>query len=498
MKAFMVLTFLIVVLAVFFRIFKYTERIKIIADHSRDVQVATYAGDNLKFPLTGNFASAGPFFYGPWWYYFLEVVSFIPIGTLKFWYIATTLSLFFIFLIFKLGQEIENKFLGILAALFAAVSPAQIQNSLGVWNPSITPLLVLLSLFFAVRSIKNAKFYNLFFVSFFTVLAFTIHFQNILILPIIPITMAIVYFKFRHRKKLSWPLLFLIIGAFIPLIPLIYFDMTNHWFNSRNFLIYLLVDQYKIWVPNRWLTYATIYWPQTVSYIIGGSVVLSFVLIFSIGSLVLINLKKVTKNTPFFLIAITFFIEIILFRYYRGERVLYLSYFSHPTLFILSAWAVYKIIRINRLIGFVFLLLITFFTVNRVMLDIHSDAINLGGVEALKKDIYNTFPSSTFNIWECSQYGAPGHPLSYFIYEDGRESSSGINISVCENPGQRLEWELMTKMHLQGRFKDGSPFFKNVSTEITYKDTIEWWQKSPPKKGQGNFWKFVIENRFGN
>src|SRR3990167_10726570 len=106
MKAFMVLTFLIVVLAVFFRIFKYTERIKIIADHSRDVQVATYAGDNLKFPLTGNFASAGPFFYGPWWYYFLELASFIPLGSLGLWYTATGLSLLFVVLIFKLGQEI--------------------------------------------------------------------------------------------------------------------------------------------------------------------------------------------------------------------------------------------------------------------------------------------------------------------------------------------------------------------------------------------------------
>ncbi|OGD93659.1 hypothetical protein A2697_01585 [Candidatus Curtissbacteria bacterium RIFCSPHIGHO2_01_FULL_41_44] len=56
------LILLVIIIAIFFRIYNYTDRVFIQADNSRDVQVARFAADNLKIPPIGQFSSAGPFF----------------------------------------------------------------------------------------------------------------------------------------------------------------------------------------------------------------------------------------------------------------------------------------------------------------------------------------------------------------------------------------------------------------------------------------------------
>src|SRR3989344_890492 len=495
-KIFVFLFLLTLFIAILLRTYNYYERISIASDNSRDVQVATYAADNHKFPLTGNFASSGPFFYGPWWYYFLKAVSVFPLGALTYWYVATGLSILFIALISKVGQEIEDKLLGFIVAFYAAISPAQIQNSFSVWNPSITPLLVLVSLFFAIRSLKKLTLYNMFFLGLFTSLAFTIHFQNMLILPIPFVTIIILLFKTQNKKGLFPYISFLALGSFMPLIPLLYFDVSHYWFNSRNFLIYLLVDQYKIWVPNRWLTYAGIYWPQTVSYIIGGSVLISYLIIFLIGALTFFNIKNLREKSAYFLIAITFLLELILFRYYRGERFFYLSLFSHPSILIMTAWITYKIIRVNRIVGLSFLALITIFTINRAFSDVHAQVITLAEIQTAKKEILKTFPNSSFNIWRCASNGTRvGHPLAYFIYKEGKEDLNGVNIGVCETFEKTVEWTLISERDLQQKYGEGL-FYQNMATSKVYEDIVEWWQKSPPPKSEGNVWEFIKKNAF--
>src|SRR3990167_2783182 len=129
-----VLVLSILLLAIFFRFYDYLDRIVILADNSRDVQVAKYALDHYKIPQIGQFSSAGPFFYGPWYYWILMLFSVIPLGLLSPWYMMTFFSIVFILLIYRLGREIESKWVGIIAAFFAAVSPALISNSLATWN----------------------------------------------------------------------------------------------------------------------------------------------------------------------------------------------------------------------------------------------------------------------------------------------------------------------------------------------------------------------------
>src|SRR3989344_7140501 len=100
---------LIFAIGIIFRFWDYYDRIVILADNSRDIQVAKYALDYFRIPQIGQFSSAGPFFYGPWYYWILMFFSVIPPGLLSPWYMMTFFSIVFILLIYRLGREIESK-----------------------------------------------------------------------------------------------------------------------------------------------------------------------------------------------------------------------------------------------------------------------------------------------------------------------------------------------------------------------------------------------------
>src|SRR3989338_152876 len=58
-------------------------------------------------------------------------------------------------------------------------------------------------------------------------------------------------------------------GLFLSSIPMLIFELNNHWFNTRNVLDYLLIGQYRIWTSNRWLTFTFAYFPEFWSYVTG-------------------------------------------------------------------------------------------------------------------------------------------------------------------------------------------------------------------------------------
>lgn len=480
------LILLIIILSLFFRTYNYSDRVFIQADNSRDVQVARYAADNFKLPQIGQFSSAGPFFYGPWYYWFLEFISFIPLGFLTHWYIISALYLVFIWLIFWLGKEVDGKWVGTLAALFAAISPAQINYSFSTWNPAITPLLVLVTLIFLVRFFKSKKLLDIFLLGFTVSLAITIHFQNILILP--TLLVAIFSFKPLIKNYLRY-LPTLALGFLIPLLPLIYFDLRHNWYNSISLFIYLAIDQYRIWVPNRWLTYLGVYWPDAWGFIIGGNRWLGGAIISLLSIFTLLRLRHFTKNRLFLLIAVTFVLEVVMYRYYRGERYQYYSLFAHPVVLLLTAWVSIQIFRIQKMIGIVWIILIFFTTLNLASKDLKKRGVTYPEIKSLKNQIYSEYPSSKFDIYGCeSNASSISHPLALIMYYESRNETTGVKIGVCETENS-LSWIPLTDKD----FTIKKYAWINKSTSTVYQNTVEWWKEKPPKGG-GDFWEFIKKN----
>ena len=475
---FKLLLIMIFIIAIFFRFWNYNNRIFILADNSRDLQVAKYALDHYKIPQIGQFSSAGPFFYGPWYYWILMLFSLIPLGLLSPWYMMTILSIFFILLIYKLGIELGNKTTGILAAFFAAISPALISNSLAIWNPAIIPLLSLLILIFMVRYFKYRRELDIFLFGFFLTFSITIHFQSILLTPSILILLISTKSRLKH-----FAIFFL--GMLIPMLPLIYFDVRHYWYNFKSIFIYLAIDQYSIWVPNRWLTYIFSYWPETWGRIIGGNRFIGSAIIIFVSIFTLANLKKFTSFKVFYLIALTFILDIILYRYYRGPRYEYYSFFTYPSIILLTAWACQKLFEAKKVIGFIFLIVVVFVTSKESTVNMRETVISLERMNSLKSEIYSSFPRGVnFDIYGCKENtGSLSQPLALLMYNEKRNESSGIKIGVCETV-KKFEWSVLSRERI---LKDG---WVNKTTSKVFDETAEWWKKNPPQK-DNNFGQFL-------
>ncbi|MDO8486781.1 MAG: glycosyltransferase family 39 protein [Candidatus Curtissbacteria bacterium] len=460
----------IFVLAIFFRFYNYFNRVYIYSDHALFVQAAKYAFDNHLIPQIGPFAQA-PFFTGPWWLWILEIFYIFPFGLLTPWYLMSLVSLLFVYLIYQLGNKIGGRRVGFFAALLAAVSTAQVDNSFSVWNAAADPFLALLAYLLLVRFFETKRAIFAFFLGFVVSMAITIHFQMVLLLPVCFVAVV------TSRPKIG-NLAAMALGFFIPLLPFLYFDLRFEWFETRRIYDYVTIAQYRIYVPNRWLTYAGVYWPQTWASVVGGSKFIGGLLIISLSVLALLKLKSWKKYQNFFLVAGAFALSVLMFRYYRGERFFYYSHFSHPAVIVLSAWVLAEVYRFKKVLGLVLLAAVLFFTARQTIDNFKARGITLLQINSLKKEIYAKYPTGKFDIYGCIYNGAlVSHPLSYSMYFDGRNGMDGVKIGVCQLVDRSITWSEIGEADVTG---DSSAWL-NESTENVYKTMTEWWKIKRPK-----------------
>ncbi len=485
---FFLLLLLIIFIALFLRFYNYENRVSVIADNSRDVQVAKYAADFLKIPQIGQFSSAGPFFYGPWYYWFLEVINFLPFGFLTSWYAISCIYLLFLYLLYRLGSEIGGKWMGLIALLYGSVSPAQIDSSLSVWNPTVVPILVIVNLLILISFFKNTNFVKVFFLGFVAGLSWTIHFQSIL-----TFTVLLVSFFALKRKVLIYlkHLIFIILGFIFSISPMIFFDFRHYWHNFQSIVIYMLIDQYAIWFPNSWKIYVFNYWPNAWAQIIGGNLFVVWLLITLVFIFSLLNVRKYKINKMFYVIFTTFILEYILFRYFRVERYQYYFLFAHPSVLVISAWTSNQLINRNKYLGIVFVFIVTFFSIRQDLIEINlPHSTNIAKLKGVKNVIYNNFPDETFDIYGCSSNASiVSHPIALMMYYENRNSLNGRKIGVCEFAG-KIDWQDISVLNFSVEQKS----WYNKSTETVYVSTVEWWKAEPITKGEGNFWKFIFTN----
>ncbi len=283
-------------------------------------------------------------------------------------------------------------------------------------------------------------------------------------------------------------LLLLGLGFLTAFIPSIYLDSQINWYNAKSLFIFLAIDQFNSWVPNRWLTYVFGYWPETWANIIGGSVWVASLLICVIFIFTLVALPKIRKNASFFLIALTFLGEVILYRYYRGPRFHYYSFFTHAPIFVMSGWGVFQLYKFKKVLG-VFLLLVVFVFTSRVSADSFKDkGLSLGKLQTVKEQIYSQYPGKSFDIYGCrANASSVSYPMALLMYNDKRDDTEGVKIGVCEG-GSKVSWEELTALSDE----KGIAWYER-STKIVYYDTAEWWKKSPPSKND-HFLEFLKKN----
>lgn len=493
---------LILLVAFFFRFYNTPLRYSFSEDSMRDAMIAIEGAKSLQFPLTGPFSSIGPFTFGPWYYYQLILFTFITHFNYAPWIYLGLISTAFVFLMYKIGELLYGKNFGLLVASIVALSPSQVANAAVLSNPNLIPFYAALSVLFFLKLIKeNKPYYWSFFFGLFLGIGINHHYQmvGLMILPIL-----LLFYKPRKYRYF----LYCILGVFVSFIPLLTFDMNNHWFTFRNMFYYYTEGRKAIYVPNRWLFYIRDFWPQFWSYTLGVEKTVGVVtIIFSFVAIIFSMIKRKMKITMAFLL-IAFSFNFILLRFYWGERGYSYLQFLSPFIFIIVAFALWNIkkIKFGKYLFWISVLIFLFLMFTKSMQE-----LGQGGFEKeMRREallITNAYPNEKLVFYTCNEsYLMRARALSFLLRSrnvlDEKGKSIGYQEGRCKLPKNKLvayeNYNVATaEMFLQKLY----PFDKSSSTldftlaseaailkegwiEITpkkaYSSTLRWWFDEKP------------------
>lgn len=479
-----VAVFLIILVAFVLRFLNFGNRWGLAYDQARDVLVAREALKSFALPLIGPFASAGQFVYGPQWFWILMAMVFVyPFSVITPWVVLTLLYVVIVWIMIVIGRDIHSKKFGLVLGVLTAISGAEIANSTNLTSPSMVGIFSILSIYFFVRYIKTGFIKNAFWMAIMVTTSINIHFQAIGLLILVPISFLL------DKSKSLRKLFYLLGGVIIPFVPLILFDITNNFFESRNWIEYIRHGQYLIYVPNRWLTYAGLYWPNSWAKIIGGEAFIAYIIISLFAVLIVIGvvLRKLPKTM--FALVLSFLSIFLMLRYYRGERIDSNLAFVYPFILIFTGWVVMQVLKSNRIVGFALILLIVVFTLKADISQIKNGE-NLTAIQI--KDwggtLIDKFPNQKFFVYDYQYKNVhKSLPLVLFLENKGKIDDKGLKIgfyiatsktnfkypAIIGGRGgyQVLNLDATTSAHLS---YEG---WANINTSQIYKSTVEWYKK---------------------
>ncbi|MBI4999397.1 glycosyltransferase family 39 protein, partial [Candidatus Gottesmanbacteria bacterium] len=268
---------LLIVMGFFLIFYDFENRFSLGWESNRDFVISDIGFQEKQLPLTGPWASIAPLTTGPWyWYYLILSRVFIPSSYAP-WIMIGLTSVATVFVMYKIGVLLENEKLGLILALITTLSPHLIENSLLLTNTSpivfLTSVVILVFLYLFLE--KRKWYWGLLF-GWLVGITLLTHYQGAGLLFLIPL----LFFLKKNKLKTLFASL---LGLLIASLPILFFELNNHWFNTRGILDFILHTQYRLWTPMRWKTFVFDFYPQVWATFTGGANWLGLVLMFSSG-----------------------------------------------------------------------------------------------------------------------------------------------------------------------------------------------------------------------
>ncbi len=245
-KKYNLILIFILALASFLRLYKISEYMTFLGDEGRDVLVVKHILQG-EFTLLGPRASAGDFFLGPIYYYFMAPFLFIfkfnPVGPAV---MIALMGILTVFLIYKVGAEIFNKNAGLIAAALYAISPIVIAYSRSSWNPNPMPLFSILTLWILLKAVQK-KSNRLFILSGFLLgIAMQLHYLSTFLGAIMLVFILITGLFFSDKKTrtkkiqgLIYDYFRIFLGFIAGLSPFLFFEARHGFPNTKTILSFI-------------------------------------------------------------------------------------------------------------------------------------------------------------------------------------------------------------------------------------------------------------------
>lgn len=473
------LLILITIFGFLLRFWFFPTRYNLGSDHSRDAMVASEAVRQLQLPANGPFSSVGPITFGLW-YYYLNILSVIIIPSeWAAWIMIGLISTVMIIIMYEIGRILDGKKLGLILAFLTAVSPHQISSATGLQPHSLIGPLTALNLLFFLNFLRSQKYRNFTLWGFILGITVNTHFQalGLMLLP------AFILIKSK-KARLAIPLL---TGLFISLIPLLFFELNNHWFNSRNMIDYLFHGQYRVWTSNRWMTYLGKFWPEFTNYTLGIPVWFTYILYLLLGWAFFIRMKKKNLNTAYFYLLSVFIILLTIVRYYRGEKFFGYLQFFHPFIFIFSGIVleyISSLVKSRKSL----LIVSVFFTLAIIPLPKNfflPDQFNRHAQIQLH-NLTAQNPQAKFSVYLCPNSNDKENSMAllYLLYKNNLYDENGQKISFTNNKCIPEKFKILkTEIVNINQLKiDGTKLddFEPLTPGGIYNEVARWWMDEKP------------------
>lgn len=219
---------IILLLAFFFRFFKFDSWLTFGMDQEYEAFLVKNIVAGKHFPLIGVNASDTGLYLGPAFIYF-SAVPFVFFGGNPFgWGItASAIGILVCFIIYRISSIMFSQKVGLFASLIYAASFLTSFYDRKFWNPTPVPLFSLL-LGFLLYQILKGKPKNLVVLAFVFALVFHIHLSLLVFIPLI------LYVIWAKRKTFSKKLILLSLSIFLLIqIPLIFFEFRHNFLNTK-------------------------------------------------------------------------------------------------------------------------------------------------------------------------------------------------------------------------------------------------------------------------
>ncbi|MBI3576731.1 glycosyltransferase family 39 protein [Candidatus Gottesmanbacteria bacterium] len=478
--------FLILLLACVLRLYNFPYRYSLGVETVRDAVIGIEGARELQMPLTGSFSSLGPFTFGPLYAYQLIIATLIFRSLYAPWIYLTLISILYVVVIYKIGTLLEGPALGLLVATFAAVSPAQIISATHLTSHNVTNIFTVLAIYIFLKILKEktSSWWN-FLLGLVIGTGMNLHYQmaGLLVLPLL---------IFVSKPKNYVRLFACGAGVFVTFLPLLFFDLNNHWFNVRNMIYYFRFGKNMIYIPNRWLFYVRDFWPGFWADAFGIPTILAkaIMIIFLIVTAVQVAQKKLSR--PYLLLLIALLVNFVLLRYYWGPRFYGYLNFLRPFVFLGTASTFLFLAKnmLGRIAMFLMVVLMLYLAAPRIISELAPDGLSydmyrqMAEVEKkLGKGRYKTF-----GCYHSNQARNESKSFSLAFIADlhqqwsGPDKNIGLIANDCTDP-TRLTYPPLTDggiVDLSGaseeKLKRGG--WEAITFRGIYDANARWWLKN--------------------
>lgn len=197
-----------------------------------------------------------------------------------------------------------------------------------------------------------------------------------------------------------------------------------------------------------------------------------------VSILTIVRLAQIKKQRIFYLLALSFFLSVVMYRYYGGQRFFYFSNFAQPAVILLTAWVIVELSKIQKFVGIVLGGLVILLSFKTTITNLGPRDYTVGEINNLKNEIYRNYPNVDIDLYGCGPNGAlVSHPLGLVLYADSKNSLGGQKIGVCVGSDKSISWKALEDSDLNRE----DNFWLNHSTENIYRSMTAWWKTKPPK-----------------